>query len=71
MGNKLTFNELKLSDKFIVFPIDGDNTGHGGFKGGHHIFYKWKSEEDGKEFFCAKRFSDGNISILPDSIEVI
>lgn len=71
MGNKLTFGELELSDKFIVFPIAGDDSGHGGFKGGHYIFYKWKYDEDGQDIFCAKKFSDGVFSMLPDSIEVI
>lgn len=37
----LTFGELKVGDKFIVLPRPGDNRGHGGFKGVHHIFTKF------------------------------
>ena len=36
----LTFGEIKVGERFIVFPIPGDNSGHGGFLGAHHIFIK-------------------------------
>ena len=36
----LTFGELKIGQKFISLPLPGDNSGHGGFLGAHHIFTK-------------------------------
>lgn len=36
----LTFGELKLYQKFIALPMPGDNSGHGGLRGIHHIFTK-------------------------------
>jgi len=37
---KLTFGELKVGDRFIAFPLPGDNKGHGGYKGIHYICQK-------------------------------
>jgi hypothetical protein len=42
--NKLTFGELNIGDMFIGFPLDGDNNGHGGYKGGHVLYRKIQSE---------------------------
>lgn len=36
----LTFKELKVGQKFIGFPVPGDNEGHGGFREVHYIFTK-------------------------------
>ena len=36
----LTFGELEVGQKFICLPCPGDNHGHGGFRGTHHIFTK-------------------------------
>ena len=67
MENKLTFGELKLGDRFISFPLDGDNSGHGGYKGDHYIFQKSKK---GSTYF-ALRLMDANHSSMPDSMYVI
>ena len=40
MSGKLTFGDLKVGDKFIAFPSDGDNSGHGGYLGSHNVFMK-------------------------------
>jgi len=40
MDEQLTFGELNEGDRFIAFPIPGDNQGHGGFKGIHYVFMK-------------------------------
>lgn len=37
---KLTFGELTNGDHFISFPQPGDNAGHGGYLGKHHLFVK-------------------------------
>ncbi|MDP3999174.1 MAG: hypothetical protein Q8P76_01100 [bacterium] len=36
----MTFGELKVYEKFICFPLPGDNSGHGGFRGISRIFTK-------------------------------
>lgn len=36
----LTFGKLEIGQKFISFPVPGDNNNHGGFKGAHYIFTK-------------------------------
>lgn len=36
----LTFGELRSSQKFIGFPLPGDNCTHGGFGEAHYIFTK-------------------------------
>lgn len=37
-SEKLTFADLKRGDKFICFPVDGDNSGHGGYLGESILF---------------------------------
>lgn len=39
----LTFGELNVGDKFIGIPVPGDNNGHGGLRGGYHLFCKTES----------------------------
>lgn len=36
----LTFGELARGDKFIIFPVPGDNHGHGGLRPTHWLFVK-------------------------------
>ena len=75
MSDKLTFGELEIGNKFIAFPEAGDDAGHGGFKGGHVLYFKWikqkptKKEPKGK--CCGKSFTHGIFSDIPDSMEVI
>lgn len=40
MTKKLTFGDLEVGDKFIGFPSDGDNEGHGGYLCSHTLFKK-------------------------------
>ncbi len=40
MSIPLKFCELKRGDKFILFPVDGDDDGHGGYRGSHFLFVK-------------------------------
>ena len=67
MKNKLTFEELELGDKFICFPEDGDNNGHGGYKITHWVFKKAKK---GDEYFGI-RLIDSNHSSFPNEMEII
>ncbi len=36
----LTYGELKPGDRFIAFPTDGDDAGHGGYRLGSYLFVK-------------------------------
>ena len=36
----LTFGELEIGESFISFPVDGDDSGHGGFRKGFYVFKK-------------------------------
>jgi hypothetical protein len=36
----LTLADLAVGDAFVVFPGDGDDHGHGGFKGGGRLHVK-------------------------------
>jgi len=67
--DKLTFGELKVGDKFIAFPLPGDDSGHGGFKGTHHIFMKICEVDDLR--FNAVRLSDGWCAHATEKMYVI
>jgi len=41
----LTFGELAVGEHFIAFPLDGDDSGHGGFRGGQNLFRKISAED--------------------------
>ena len=45
---KLTFDDLKVGDPFIAFPVPGDNSGHGGYLRGHRLFTKTENISSGK-----------------------
>jgi hypothetical protein len=72
----MTFGELKIGDKFIAKPCDGDNDGHGGYDGPHYIFEKSTPlafrpvpTKTGRE--NARRMFDDMWSTMPDCMEVI
>lgn len=68
----LTFADLKKGDKFIALPVAGDDSGHGGLKGSHVLFYKWPCAESfSKSGYCGKNYSNGTFSTIPDSMSVI
>ena len=81
MSKKLKFSDLEAGDKFIAFPVHGDDLGHGGYKGGHVMYIKWKGTSiygwadvpDGEEALptTAKRYSNNTFTMLPDLLEVI
>lgn len=56
---KLKFKDLKDGEIFIVFPSPGDNSGHGGYLGGHHMFQKTDNPQDD---------SDNNVLRLRDDV---
>jgi hypothetical protein len=40
MSKPLTFKELEEGAKFISFPLDGDDSGHGGYRRGEYVYTK-------------------------------
>jgi len=60
---KLTYGELKRGDKFIAFPLPGDNEGHGGYLGAHALFVKTG--------LTAIRVASGRVSDFPNEMDVI
>lgn len=70
MFDTLTFGELKEGDKFISFPLPGDNNGHGGFKGSAYIFQKLRMSK-GSHGENSVRLIDGAPSQMPDNMRVL
>lgn len=64
---KLTFKDLQVGDKFIDFPIHGDNDGHGGYK----VAYVLLIKQDPSNEQNALRLSNGSFTNIPDTMEVI
>lgn len=74
-GDKNTFGDLKVGDKFIFFPQDGDNSGHGGYLGAHRVFVKVEPAEAPPPKYGAPRENAkddrGVYSHMPDTMHVI
>ncbi len=69
MSKPLTFKELKEGTKFIAFPEDGDDHGHGGFRKGAWIFIKLRHSE-GKNKENAVRCVDGLLNHWSGNMKV-
>lgn len=70
----LTFGELKIGDRFIGFPTDGDDSGHGGYRGGSYLFEKIGDEDRTSENLPldnAKRLKYGSTSHVPLGMNVL
>lgn len=46
----LQFHELSVGDHFIMFPADGDDSGHGGFRGTRWLCRKTRPSELGEPY---------------------
>ena len=72
---KLTFKDLEDGDLFIGFPVDGDNSGHGGYLSTHNIFRKDMTIPDLNDGFSPTKnaicLSSNTFSSMPDSMEVL
>lgn len=71
MWVKRRFKELVPGDRFIVFPVSGDNEGHGGYLGKHHIFVKLSDEYTPRGLDNARRECDGFWSQFSDDAFVL
>jgi hypothetical protein len=40
MSEYLTFGELAKGSRFIMWPVDGDNSGHGGYRSPEYLWIK-------------------------------
>lgn len=47
MSKPLTFGELAVGEHFIAFPQDGDDSGHGGYRGTSWVFEKIDPQASG------------------------
>jgi hypothetical protein len=52
----LTVRDLKVGEKFIFFPSDGDDSGHGGFRGGARLFVKIEPFHPGEGYHESFRY---------------
>jgi len=73
MSKKLTLKDLKEGSKFIFFPVDGDNHGHGGYLKGEWLFQKvnFPPEPKYKGQIAVIRLIDGCYNEEPEWMEVI
>ena len=68
----IKFKDLEIGDKFTLFPAPGDNSGHGGYKGGNYLFVKISEHPiiAHIDFNCFN-LSMGNVQRLDDCMDVI
>jgi hypothetical protein len=52
----ITVRDLKVGEKFIFFPYDGDDSGHGGFRGGARLFEKIEPRYPGEPWHKDARY---------------
>ena len=70
----LTFGELKVGDRFIGFPLDGDDSGHGGFRNGSYLFEKISDGDRVSKMELvdnARRLVDGVVVHDPRAMKVL
>ncbi len=70
----LTFGELAIGDHFVHFPQDGDDSGHGGYRGAAILYKKIKNEERAGPMRLVdnvERTSDGVCTHNPPSMLVL
>lgn len=68
---KMRFGELEVGDRFIGFPIPGDNHGHGGYLGGNRLFVKTQMKVERMHDSGAAKNGSGVESTFPQSMTVI
>lgn len=69
----LTFDELQVDDCFISFPDDGDDSGHGGYRGTKYLLRKTRHIGETYDplkdnYVCITNGSEGS---LPPTFQVI
>ena len=77
MSEPLRFHELAVGERFISFPNDGDDSGHGDYHGAAYLFEKTRHEHEGDlgSWDCSKptarRCFDGCESHCPPIMQVL
>jgi hypothetical protein len=72
MSTPLTFKELPDGAKFISFPVEGDDMGHGGYRSGFNLFTKLAIYDYEKHYTNnAVRNDTGTLSHMPPDMQVI
>lgn len=59
MSKKLTFDDLAIGDRFISWPVPGDNSGHGGYLGAQRLFVKTSAKVPEAEVHASGAAVDG------------
>jgi hypothetical protein len=72
-STKLKFAELQPGDKFITFPVDGDNTGSGGYRSPYPMFIKISPLANGDPStpYNATRLQAGTALHVQEDMEVV
>jgi hypothetical protein len=68
LSQPITVRDLKVGEKFIFFPGDGDDDGHGGFKGGARLFVKIEPRHPGAGYhpdfrYIAREFERPEVEV--------
>lgn len=73
ISRPLTFGELRLNERFITFPIDGDDAGHGGYRKENYIFMKILEQPTAWKGYTlnVRRMMDGTLTGMPDEMLVL
>ena len=69
LGHIAKFGDLKDGAKFIAFPTDGDNQGHGGYLGPYRVFIKLAKVLQNGENAVSEQY--GILSSMPEKMWVI
>lgn len=68
---KMRFGELEIGDRFIGWPLPGDNHGHGGYLGSNRLFVKTEMKVERMHDNGAAKNGSGVESTFPQAMTVI
>ena len=67
----LLFGELRVGERFIGFPLSGDDSGHGGYRGTAYVFQKIAGVKNEYGIVNAVRLLDQCLCSYSDDMPVI
>jgi hypothetical protein len=62
----LKFKELAPGSRFVGFPMDGDDHGHGGYRKGHYLIIKTKQPVDASGNNAVRLVDGGSLKFTGD-----
>lgn len=71
ISKPLTFEEIAVGSHFISFPLDGDDSGHGGYRGAHRVFKKLSDAQTATLTENAVTTETGSLSHMPPGMRVL